>query len=123
VTVAAYLIGLKWGPFGVISSLAIISLVIRLPIVYYIAGRRGPVSTSDLWAAFLSHLPCWGTVYAATMLVRMTVEHRAPILQLLVCVPVGLAIGAAGMLMFQRPRQSASYAWRTVRTSLAEQLG
>lgn len=123
VTVAAYLVGLKWGPLGVILSLAITSMVIRLPIVYYIAGRRGPVSTGDLWAAFLSHLPCWVTVYAATMMARMTVEQSAPIVQLLVCVPIGLAVGYVGMLMFRRPRQSASYAWSTVQTSLAQRLG
>lgn len=123
VTVAAYLVGLKWGPIGVILSLAITSMLIRLPIVYYIAGRSGPVSTGDLWTAFLSHLPCWFTVYGATMMARLTVEQSAPVIQLLVCVPIGLAVGYVGMLMFRRPRQSASYAWNTMQTSLAQRLG
>lgn len=123
VTVMAFVLGLKWGPLGVISSLAVVSLVIRLPIVYYLAGRRGPVSTRDLWAAFLSHLPCWATVYVATMAAKMSVEHARPIFQLLVCVPIGLTVGALGMLIFRRPRQSVSFAWKTVRTSLAQQLG
>ena len=55
-TVAAYVLGLHWGPLGIVWSLAITSLLIRLPWVYYLAGRQGPVSTSDhwLWANFAS---------------------------------------------------------------------
>lgn len=123
VTVAAYLVGLKWGPLGLVVSLAITSMVIRLPIVYYIAGRRGPVSTRDLWIAFLSHVPCWLTVYAAARVARMMVEQKGPIIQLLVCVPIGLAVGYAGMLLFRRPRQSASQAWSTLQSSLGQRLG
>src|SRR5262249_37412123 len=37
VTIVSYLLGLRWGPLGVVTSLAITSLLIRLPIVYYIA--------------------------------------------------------------------------------------
>ena len=121
VTLGCYLVGLHWGPLGIIVSLAITSLAIRLPIVYYFAGRRGPVSTGDLWIGFLSHLPCWGTVYLATTLAHMTVIHAAPIVQLLVCGPIGLGAGAALALMFRRPRESASYAWNTVRSSMVRQ--
>ncbi len=115
----SYLVGLHWGPLGVIVSLAISSLAIRMPIEYYFAGRRGPVTTADLWKSFFSHLPCWGTVYLATTMALMMVKHSAPIIQLLVCVPLGLGVGAALVFVFRRPRQSASYAWETVKDSLA----
>jgi O-antigen/teichoic acid export membrane protein len=121
VTVGAFLIGLRWGPLGMVLSLAFTSLAIRLPIVYYLAGRRGPVTTGDLWIGFLSHLPCWGAVYLTTTLAYKTVEHAAPIVQLLVCGPVGLATGAALIFMFRRPRQSAFYAWNTVKSMLVRQ--
>jgi PST family polysaccharide transporter len=121
ITLGAYLVGLHWGPFGIVISLAVASLMIRLPIVYYLVGRHGPVSSRDLWIGFLSHLPCWGGVFVATMLIRMTVEHSAPIVQLLVCAPVGLAAGVALMFIFRRPRQSAGYAWSTVKSSLMRQ--
>jgi len=117
VTLASYVIGLHWGPLGVIVASAITSMTIRMPIIYYISGRRGPVTTSDLWRAFFSHLPCWGTVYLATTLVRMMLKDAAPIDQLLVCGPIGLGAGAVLALTFRRPRQSAFYAWNTVRTS------
>ena len=122
VTVGAFLVGLRWGPFGMVVSLAITSLLIRLPIVYYLAGRRGPVTTVDLWGGFLSHLPCWGAAYLTTTLARMTVAHAAPIVQLLVCGPIGLGAGVALILLFRRPRQSAFYAWNTAKSSLVRPL-
>jgi PST family polysaccharide transporter len=118
VTVGAFLAGLHWGPLGIILSLAVTSLIVRMPIIYYLMGRHGPVSTGDLWRGFLSHLPCWGVVYLATTLALMTVEHATPITQLLVCGPVSIAATAASICVFRRPRQSALYAWKVVKTSL-----
>jgi len=121
VTLAAYVIGLHWGPLGVIVALGITSMAIRMPMVYYFAGRRGPVTTGDLWMAFLSHLPCWATVYLATTLGQMLLKDAAPVVQLLVCGPFGLGAGVVLVLMLRRPRQSASYAWNTFRSALVRQ--
>jgi O-antigen/teichoic acid export membrane protein len=115
ITIAAYVIGLRWGPFGVIVSLAIASAVIRLPIVYYIAGRSGPVSTKDLWLGFFSQLPAWCTMYLGMILMYKMVAHAAPVVQLLVCVPCGLIIGGVLLLPFRRSRESAFYAFRMVK--------
>jgi O-antigen/teichoic acid export membrane protein len=122
VTIISYLLGLHWGPIGVVTSLAIISFVIRLPLVYYIAGRSGPVGTGDLWMGFLSHLPCWGMVFLTTTLAYKLVEHSRPIIQLLVSVPLGLAAGAALILLFPRPRRSLFFAWRTARVALLDRF-
>jgi O-antigen/teichoic acid export membrane protein len=121
VTLAAYVIGLHWGPLGVVVALAVTSMAVRLPIAFYFAGRRGPVTTGDLWMAFFSHLPCWGTVYLATTLGQMMLKDAAPIVQLLVCGPIGLGTGAALVLMLRRPRQSAFYAWNTLRNAVVRQ--
>jgi O-antigen/teichoic acid export membrane protein len=118
VTLVSYVVGLYWGTFGLVVTVAITTLLIRLPVVYYFAGRSGPVTSNDLWMVFLSHLPCWGCVYVATKLAHLMVKDAAPIIQLLVCVPVGLGAGTLLMLLFRRPRQSALYAWNTVRSSL-----
>lgn len=118
VTIVAYLLGLRWGPLGMILALAIVSLAIRLPLVYSIAGRHGPVSTRDLWIGFLSHMPCWGSVFLTTTLVRETIEHSAPIVQLLVCGPVGLGAGVALIFAFRRPRQSACFVLSTIKSAL-----
>jgi len=109
VTIVAYLLGLPWGPLGVIISTAVVSIVIRLPIVYYLAGRKGPVGTRDLWMAFLSHLPCWVVVFLVTALAYKAVGHASPIVQLLICGPVGAVVGGALILIFPRPRHSALF--------------
>jgi PST family polysaccharide transporter len=118
VTVASYLIGLPWGPIGVIVSLAITSIAIRMPIVYYIAGRRGPVGTFDLWKAFLAHLPCWGIVYITTSVAYRLVQGYSPLSQLMLAAPIGLAVGGALILLLRRPRQSALFAWTTAKSAL-----
>jgi len=118
VTIASYLIGLPWGPIGVIYSVAATSLLIRMPLVYYLAGRSGPVSTRDLWSGFVSHVPCWAAVFVTTSLAYKALANAAPIVQLLVCGPVGLGLGTPVFLLFPRPRQSASYAWNVVKSRL-----
>lgn len=120
-TFVAYVVGLIWGPLGLILSLALVSAVIRLPIVYYFAGRSGPVSTGNLWHSFLSQLPAWGTVYLATMLVHIAVANSSPIVQLLVCVPTGLLLGGALMLPFRRSRESALFAFMTLKGVILRQ--
>jgi PST family polysaccharide transporter len=119
VTIVAYLMGLRWGPLGIIVSLAIVSIAIRLPLVYFLAGRRGPVSTRDLWLGFLSHLPCWVSVVVTTALARIMVENAKPILQLVVCGPVGLAGGTALSLLFPRPRKSIFFTWDRLKEILS----
>jgi PST family polysaccharide transporter len=121
VTVVAYVVGLIWGPLGLILSLAITSAAIRLPIVFYFAGRSGPVSTKDLWHGFFSQLPAWGTVYFATLLARIAFANASPILQLLVCAPIGLLLGGALLLPFRRSRESAFYAFNIIKGALMRQ--
>jgi len=109
ITLASYLLGLHWGPMGVVVSLAIVSLVIRLPIVYHIAGKTGPIKTRDLWMGFVSHLPCWFVVFLTTSVIHKAVQHTSPLVQLLVCAPIGLGAGAALIMLFPRPRESAFF--------------
>jgi PST family polysaccharide transporter len=121
-SVGAYFLGLPWGPLGVVLALAVVSLVVRLPVLYYLAGREGPVSIADLWNGFLSHLPCWGVVYLVTALAYATVRQASPVTQVLVCGPFGVIAGAAAMFIFRRPRASALYAWNLLRGSLLPQF-
>ena len=121
VTVGAYVIGLYWGPRGVILSLAVVSLAVRMPILYHLAGRRGPVCSGDLWKGFLSHLPCWGAAYLAGTLVHDAITPAAPFVQLLVCFPFGMAAGVGTALALKRPRESALYAWGLITGLLAKQ--
>ena len=59
VMVLSFIAGLPHGPVGVAIAFSASSLLIRLPILYSILGRRGPVRTADLWTVFFRHLPVW----------------------------------------------------------------
>jgi PST family polysaccharide transporter len=122
ITLLSYLVGLPWGPIGLILSVAISNILIRMPIVYYLAGRSGPVSTMDLWMGFLSHVPCWGTVFLSTFLIHKAVENLPPFVQLLVCAPVGTGAGIALALLFPRTRASIFFAFKTVRNAMHGQF-
>jgi PST family polysaccharide transporter len=49
VTVASFVIGLRLGPVGVAASYALTGLFLRAPLLLFWVGRRGPVSTADLY--------------------------------------------------------------------------
>jgi PST family polysaccharide transporter len=49
--VASIIVGLQWGAVGVAGSLALTGLLVRLPVAFFLASRRGPVSCAMLWRA------------------------------------------------------------------------
>jgi len=114
-TLASFIVGLPFGPLGVAIAFSAVGLLIRLPILYYIAGRRGPVSTSDLWTRFLRHLPLWVVMLVTTWLMRATVAHFHPLTQLFICAPFGLLVGLAAVCLSPVQRKVAMRMLDTVR--------
>lgn len=49
-TIASFLIGTYWGVAGVAAAYAISSLFLRLPLLFLWIGRKGPVTTRDLFS-------------------------------------------------------------------------
>src|SRR6266446_10744916 len=92
--VASFVAGLPFGPAGLAIAYSTVSLFIGVPIVFYFAGRHGPVTTADLWSTIFRYLPLWIVVFGVTWLVRLLVMNSGPLVQLLVCAPVGLLAGA-----------------------------
>jgi PST family polysaccharide transporter len=115
VTLLSYVVGLPYGPFGVVMSYAASGLFLRLPILYYLAGRIGPVRQSDLWRGFLGNVPCWAGVYCATSLAQVLIGPVAPWMELLICAPAGLAGGGLAIFLLEGPRETALYAVKTFR--------
>jgi len=105
-TVGAFLAGAPFGPAGVAIAYSACCLLIQMPVAYHFAGRAGPVTTSDLWRRFFTHLPVWGVVCGATWLTRLVVGEVRPAVQLLVCAPVGLLAGAAFILAYAPSRHT-----------------
>jgi PST family polysaccharide transporter len=65
VCVAAILVGLTWNVVGVAAALAIASVVVRLPLAFWFASRRGPVSMLNLVTA-IAPAVCTAVAGAAT---------------------------------------------------------
>ncbi|EHJ58161.1 lipopolysaccharide biosynthesis protein [Novosphingobium pentaromativorans] len=68
VTIAAFLIGLPWGPVGVAKAY-FLSQAVTVPVLYYWCTRDTPVSARDLYAAIvptlLGGILAWGVVNLA----------------------------------------------------------
>jgi O-antigen/teichoic acid export membrane protein len=117
-TVGSFVAGLPFGPVGVAMSFSISGLLLRLPILYYNAGRTGPVRTKDLWTRFFWHLPLWIIMFAATWWTRSLVADRRPWVQLLICLPVGAAIGLIFICISRPQRRVALHLWQSLREFL-----
>ena len=108
ITLASFIIGLPFGPLGVAIAFSAIGLLVRLPILYYVAGGRGPVTTFDLWTRFLRHLPLWVVMFVATWLMRAMVADLHPLTQLLICAPVGVLTGIVFISHVSAPAKSGN---------------
>jgi len=53
--VIAFAIGLNWGAVGVAAAYSISGILIRLPVLVWLVGRRGPVTAADLIRCFIPY--------------------------------------------------------------------
>lgn len=113
--VLSFVAGLPFGPVGVAIAFSISNLLVRVPIYYFSVGRRGPVTTADLWRVFFRHLPVWVVVFSATFIALVLAARFTPLLQLLICVPAGLIAGGAMIFCFTSQRRVASHLLDTLR--------
>jgi PST family polysaccharide transporter len=114
-TLGSFIAGLPFGPVGVAIAFSAVGLLVRLPILYHIVGRRGPVSTADLWIRFLRHLPLWVLMFLATWATRGLVADLRPVIQLIICAPVGILTGLGFIWMFPPQRRIALSLFEIVR--------
>lgn len=66
ITVTAFVIGLPYGAVGVAMAYAISDVALKMPLAWYLATRRGPISLQDLVTLALPHLV--GLVVAVVVL-------------------------------------------------------
>lgn len=107
-TVGSYVAGLPYGPAGVAIAFSTSAMFIQVPIYYWMAGRKGAVSTSDLWVGFLKHVPVWIIVTAVAWLTRAALPSFSPLVQLAICIPGSLLAGTAFILIYSPSRQVAA---------------
>jgi PST family polysaccharide transporter len=72
VCIVAILAGLPWGVTGVAAAIAVAGLLVRLPVAFWLATRRGPVSMANIitavapavCAAVMASIAVWAVRYA-----------------------------------------------------------
>jgi PST family polysaccharide transporter len=119
ITVASFFIGLPFGPVGVAMSFSLCGLLIQLPVSFYLVGKSGPVRAKDLWFGFWRHLPLWITVLCATGLTLQAVSQSKPVVQLIACVPAGLAAALVTMLVLPYQRAIVAEGVKAAREMLS----
>jgi O-antigen/teichoic acid export membrane protein len=118
VAVMAFGIGSRFGPVWVAVSYSIAGLIVLLPIVYYTAGRRGPVNTVDLWRASLRALPVWFVVAATTFIARWFLADEPLLVKLAASGTAGLCMGLAFVWAYPPTRETAIGLTKTIREFL-----
>jgi Membrane protein involved in the export of O-antigen and teichoic acid len=106
-TIGSFAAGLPFGPAGLAIAYSAVTLFIGVPILYYFAGREGPVTTADLWTGIFRYLPLWIVVCGVTWLVRLLLVNSSPLMQLVVCAPVGLGAGMILICLVTPMRRTA----------------
>ncbi|WBL80319.1 lipopolysaccharide biosynthesis protein [Bradyrhizobium xenonodulans] len=104
ITVASFVIGLRWGVVGVAASYTVANYVALIPLIWIAAGRSGPVSCKDLVNLAFPHV--LATLGAAGVLevIRRTVEAITS-LQMLALFAVSYLVYLCFILLFETKRE------------------
>jgi len=114
IVAGSFIAGLPFGPAGVAIAYSASCVLIQLPVLYYVAGRSGPVKTADLWTVFVKYLPVWGVVCLATWLARISIPDDQPFKELLFAAPSGLIAGAVFSFVYPPARRGILDLLRTL---------
>lgn len=104
--VAAYAFGVRYSAFAMVICYAISGVTLRLPVVFYLVGRKGPIRTSDMWFGFAQHFPLYGAAYLGGYVALRMVPNGSALAQLCVGLPLGGLASLVTMLILPPQRKS-----------------
>lgn len=84
ITVISILIGLPWGTVGVAAAYGLAGLLIRTPLLFWFAGRRGPVTTRHLYRDIAPFACVSCAVLLSLLAYRMWIAGSSPLANLFV---------------------------------------
>jgi PST family polysaccharide transporter len=98
--------GLPFGAEGVAAAFAIGGLLVRMPLLFWMVGRRGPVRASDLLQAMMPAATATAATIGAVLLLRQSpaVEAVAPIGEFALLVAVTVVVALACFALLPRSR-------------------
>ncbi|HLI11588.1 MAG TPA: lipopolysaccharide biosynthesis protein [Alphaproteobacteria bacterium] len=107
ITILSFIAGIHWGALGVAASFAGVGLLIRVPVAFWLACRRGPVHVADLVRAVQPSALAALAAAGAVWLLRSFVFSAAlphPVTNLALTLPVALAAAALAFCAMPRSR-------------------
>jgi polysaccharide transporter, PST family len=106
--VISAVIGLPFGAVGVAAGLALSTMLVRVPLCFWFAGRKGPVTVADLYASVMPSLLAAGVALASVSAFRQipAVDNAQPIVALILCSGVGFAATAICFCCIPRSRRA-----------------
>jgi PST family polysaccharide transporter len=120
VGIVSILIGLPFGPVGVAASFALGSTFVRVPLCFWLAGRRGPVTVADLYASVVPSVIAACAVFAAVYAFRhlLLLETASPIVALMLCASITLVVAMICFACIPRSRRAllsmVQLSWRII---------
>ena len=94
VAIASFVIGLPHGPVGVAAAYTVADIGIRIPVVIWYVGRKGPVSAWDIVSASLRPLLIGLAVLAGILALRLALPSLRPVPGLALAAVVTAAIAS-----------------------------
>ncbi len=122
ISISSFIIGLPFGPVGVAFAFSIGGVCVALPFLYYLVGRSGPVSTKDLWFGFGRNLPLFVVMGAVTLGACFMTRQFSPLMQLLICVPIGMLAGVGTIFAIRSQREIAQHVFSSISGTFANYL-
>jgi PST family polysaccharide transporter len=79
ISIISFVIGLKWGAFGVAASYSIVGLLVTTPVLFWFVGREGPVKTIDFYKAMAFPAAISLILFLVLMALRQFLNMNNPI--------------------------------------------
>ena len=104
ISVTAIVAGLPWGVTGVAASIALVGVLVRTPLAFWLAARRGPVGVGAVWRAIAPPASIALAIAAIVGGLRVATPDPTPAAMALVAA-TALAIGLLGLLAWPETRR------------------
>jgi polysaccharide transporter, PST family len=113
-TIGAIAAGLPYGPVGVAASFVISGALLRVPVLFWFAGRRGPVGVAALWSVLV--MPVGACALSAGAIALLPAWPRwaglPTVLQVATMCAVAGLVAFAVYAAFPRGRDALRSLWR-----------
>ncbi len=111
--IGAFVCGLSWGAVGVAAAYTLSEIFIRLPVVLWLVGRKGPVGTRHLFALAWPNIVANGVAAGVLLLLPLDIG-LAPVPDLLIRLVVAYLVCWSVLALFPAGRTAFAETLKTV---------